>query len=272
MPDDQTPQVRLRLDVLGSSCVVEFAGSCATSLADEAQHAWARCNAERIEAADDSTDVVRVLCDDDPEVVRAAGGQGMLAATDPAAVMDALSPAVTVQAIGHQAGRLLMFHAGAVAGPDGRTLVLVGPSGAGKTTAIRTLARRWGYVTDETVAVDDDGVVTAYPKPLSVLDDGSHYKRQVSADDLDLRRPPETCTLHRVVMLERDGSETPWLEPVATLHALARLAPETSYLARLERPLHRLAETLAGCGGLSVLHYAEATDLPDVVSQLLEED
>jgi len=96
--------------------------------------------------------------------------------------------------------------------------------------------------------------------------DGLH-KEQRAVDDL--LPAPDAAHLHRVVRLSRDGSPTPWLEPVDLLPALAALAEETSYLRLMERPLHRLADTLTATGGLQVLHYADGAGLADVVHALL---
>jgi|GEM_PF-1537360 len=66
----------------------------------------------------------------------------------------------------------LLLHAGAVAGPSG-TIALAGAPGAGKSTLTAALVRSGlGYVTDEALAIDPAGGVTAYAKPLS-LDESS---------------------------------------------------------------------------------------------------
>ena len=59
-------------------------------------------------------------------------------------------------AAGH-AGERINLHAGGVADERRRVLALVGPSGTGKTTATLALARRLGYVSDETVSIDPAG-------------------------------------------------------------------------------------------------------------------
>lgn len=257
----------MHLKVLDTALVVEFSGSGAAPFAERAEAAWAWCLTTPGRAVDAH---LKVVIDDDERVLRDARNTGArLTGSDSRRLMDALSPIVTMAAIHHQAGRLLMLHAAGLADSSGRTLVLVAPSGTGKTTAARSLGRRLGYLTDETLALRDDGTIAPYPKPLSVLEAGRPHKSQVSPDAARLVRAPPVCAPAAIVVLDRDGSVEPWLEPVPVLPALARLAPETSFLARLERPLHRLAQTLSDCGGLRVLHYAEADDLLAVADELL---
>ncbi|MGL1701453.1 hypothetical protein ACSTH3_00245, partial [Vibrio parahaemolyticus] len=47
-------------------------------------------------------------------------------------------------------------------------LALVGPSGAGKTTAVRVLGGHFAYVSDETIGIARDLTVADYRKPLSI--------------------------------------------------------------------------------------------------------
>jgi hypothetical protein len=70
------------------------------------------------------------------------------------------------------ATRLLLHAAGATR--DGVTVVLAAPMENGKTTTVTGLVRSgFGYLTDETVAIDPETLmVTAYPKALT-LDQGS---------------------------------------------------------------------------------------------------
>ena len=83
---------------------------------------------------------------------------------------------VTLQLIAASSG-LLMWHAAGISLNDGRVLGLVGASGMGKSTAVAHLTRRtWGYVTDETLGVDPDGRVWAYPKPLALIRPGASDK------------------------------------------------------------------------------------------------
>src|ERR671912_297894 len=69
-------------------------------------------------------------------------------------VLHHLSPAVTTHALVARAGQLMMLHAAALADPrTGATAVLVAASGTGKTTASRTLGKRFIYLSDETAAI-----------------------------------------------------------------------------------------------------------------------
>lgn len=247
---------------------VKVSGSSRPALVQEIRRVWSWC------LLPDSTSpdvTVEVLVDPDPDAQQQARADGALAAADVAEAMHGLSPHVTLAAIEQQAGRLMMLHACGLADPGtGRTVALVAPSGTGKTTAARRLGRTLGYVTDETVAVRADGTIAPYPKPLSVRhESGSWIKDQVSLDDLGLLPTPDSCTLAGLAMLIRDGSSQAWLEPVSVVHGLALLAPETSYLARVPQPLHRLAELVEASGGLHLIHYQDSEQLAPLVTSLL---
>lgn len=159
-----------------------------------------------------------------------------------------LTSQLTLAGIEHAAGTALMFHAAGVALPDGRVIALVGESGAGKTTATRALCRvdgptHYGYVTDETVAVDPDFRVRPFAKPLALCEVDGEVKMQRGPDDLGLAHAPECLTLAAIVLLRRDVDH----EGLARLVSLSRLdlvdalVPHTSALTRLPDPVHRLA-------------------------------
>ncbi len=217
--------------------------------------------------------VVEALLDSDPAAVDAARRRGALASSDPVTVLEALSPAVTMAAITRMQDSLLMLHAAALADPaTGATALLVGASGAGKTTAAGILGRQLGYLSDETAGLRADHSVVPYPKPLSVRRDQTAPKEQVAPGALGLVHPPAACHVAGLLLLQRD----PHLEGAAVseevpiLHALVELAVQSSYLASHPRPLHRLAAVVRAAGGAHRVRYREAEDLVPVVHHLLE--
>ncbi|GAA1945873.1 hypothetical protein GCM10009798_01060 [Nocardioides panacihumi] len=182
-----------------------------------------------------------------------------------------LSSALTLGVIERQAGRLWMLHAAALADPaSGATVVLVAPSGTGKSTAARTLARRWGYVTDETAGIAADGRVVPHPKPLSIVRPTTTVKAQVSPADAGLVRPEAAPWLAGIAIIERDGASPVATTPVRTAVALARLGEQTSYVARMERPLSFMASLIERAGGVRLARYREAAELEPLVAELME--
>jgi hypothetical protein len=183
----------------------------------------------------------------------------------------AVASRVTLAALDATAGRRVNLHAGAVADDRGRTLVVVGPSGSGKTTAVRQLARRLGYLSDETTSVDADLTVHPHPKPLSVITDRDAplVKHSLSPDELDLLRPPRSARLHRLVLLHRGDADL-GLVPLAPARAIAEVVAQSSSLVRLEHPVRRLADTIDACGGAWALHYRELADWLDDLVDLLD--
>lgn len=183
----------------------------------------------------------------------------------------AVSRALTFASIIRRTGQCLMLHAAGVATPDGATVALVAASGTGKTTAASRLGRRLGYVTDETVAVEDGLRVRAYPKPLSVVIDPSdpHGKSEHSPDELGLLPAPDDLRLVATVVLERtEEVEAPVLEPFALVDAATLVLPQTSALPSLDRPLARLAEVLVAGHGPWRLRYREIDDCAETVAEL----
>ncbi|WP_018157179.1 ATP-binding protein [Demetria terragena] len=184
-----------------------------------------------------------------------------------------LSTAVTVAALTHQAGRLLMLHAAGLSDPaTGKTIALVAPSGTGKTTAARTLGADWGYVSDETVAIDPaDLTVLPHQKPLSIGAKGS-IKEQAGPAELGLEKLTQTPTLARIVMLVRDPDHEgpPRIDPLPLAQALGRLVSEVSYLSRWESPIVMMSSVIDKTGGVLLLTYSDAKDLRDLPEVLLE--
>lgn len=188
---------------------------------------------------------------------------------DTAHLLAELSPQVTLAAIEARRGQLWMLHAAGLALDDGRVVALVGPSGRGKTTASRALGEVFGYVSDETVAVDADGRVWPYRKPLSIVSD--HHKLQLPPSELGLRPlPAADLRLAGIVLLDRraDAEATPVIEQVPLADALEDLVTQSSYLSAMPAPLRTIAATVDAVGGVHRVIYREADSLIPVLEQL----
>jgi hypothetical protein len=78
----------------------------------------------------------------------------------------------------------VFVHAGAV-GHDGRAILLPGRSFSGKTTLVAALVRAGAsYYSDEFAVLDEDGLLHAYPKPLSMRAEGARWGEESHAADL----------------------------------------------------------------------------------------
>lgn len=187
-------------------------------------------------------------------------------------VLSSLSQSVTLAAIEAAHGRVWMLHAAGLAGASGDVVVLVGPSGRGKTTASRTLGRTFSYVSDETVAIDESGGVRPYRKPLSVIEDPAKPKRQIAPSSAELVPLPDApLRVAAIALLDRRPEHVgaPLVEGVELADALAELVGQSSFLSRTESPLRLIAALVAAVGGVRRLVYREAGDLVPVIDQLL---
>lgn len=265
---------RLRHEVtlvaLGVRLVVRAHGSLAYVVADAVERTWSRCVAGAAGGREALS--VDVLVDSDELIARWAAGRGWVAATSLDVLMHDLSPSITGRAVEHLAGRALMVRAAVLADPlSGAAAVLVGPPGVGRSTAAARLGAALGYVTDEVVAVAEDGALVPFPKPLSLPRDDGHVTAQVSPDDLGLLEAPPSPRLAAVAVLDRrpDAPAVPTLEPVELPEAVATLAGHARFLDILDRPEARLHALLAGVGGATRLSYRDDADLLPAVRSLL---
>jgi hypothetical protein len=240
----------LWLDVLGVTAKVTLHDP---DLGREVSRAWSAC---LLEPATDGAVAFEIA-----ESMDASLG------ADLPARLELVTQSLTVSAIEHLAGERLMLHACAVADETSqRCVIFVGPSGMGKTTVATTLGQQWNYVTDECVSVNEDGLVTPFPKPLSVVQDPGPTKAQVSPCDLGLEPARSASTPVGLLLLHRDRTRAaPAVEEVSTVKAVALLAEHSSYLASLAKPLSHLARLVHAAGGLRVVRYAEAADLAPLV-------
>ncbi len=189
--------------------------------------------------------------------------------------LSSLSQTVTFAALKARRGQLWMLHAAGLADDGGRVVALVGPSGQGKTTASRTLAASYGYVSDETVGIAPDGTVFPYRKPLSVIEGSSHgVKAQRPPSELGLRPLPEApLRLAALVLLDRraDGPDVAVVEECDLGDALPELIAQTSYVADLTDPLRTIASHVGATGGVRRVVYREAHTLRDALAPLFSD-
>ncbi|MFC6694901.1 ATP-binding protein [Nocardioides daphniae] len=256
------------LRVMGVVVHLRATGGRAAELRADLVRAWERCLEETSEAP---AATVEICLDDDPDLVVRARARGAVAGTDLFLVMDEVSSSLTQTTLEQVVGTRWLLHACALADTTtGRTVVLVAPSGTGKTTASRTLGQSLGYLTDETAVIALDGSIVPFAKPLSLLVDGKRPKRQVSPAEAGLVVAPPDCTVVAVALLQRESEPTEVrVEDVPMVEGLSILAEQTSSLHLLDRPLHTVANLLNERGGLRRLVYSEAVDLVPVVSSWL---
>lgn len=185
--------------------------------------------------------------------------------------MERLTIDVTLAALAARRGEALMFHAAGVATDDGRVVAFVGPSGRGKTTLSRALGAQFGYVSDETIAVEHDLSIQPYRKPLSIVRDGQP-KQQISPEEAGLRPLPSApLRFAALTLLERDPEMgEPRVESVALSDALPELVAQMSYLSEFPQPLQSMARMIDAVGGVRRLRYSEASSVPPTLIQVLD--
>ncbi|MFV0633671.1 hypothetical protein [Demequina sp.] len=269
MPDVVKEDHLKDLWAFGVSVRVVCHGDTPWALAMAVDVAWKRLLAAT--PHDEPEVVVPLAVIEDPEAAAAARAEGWLVYATIENAMHFLSSAVTVRAIDARAGRMLMLHAAGLADADGNVVAFVAPSGTGKTTLARTLGQHYGYVTDETLAVQFDGSVVPYPKPLSLITDPSkRIKTQAPAEDFELVKVPDHLRLARIVLLDRgeDAPPVPSVTRMPLLLGLTSLAEQTSYLPRLPRMLHTLAELVENAGGIWKVSYRQVEQLAPLVPLL----
>ena len=235
--------------VLGRRVRIQITGAGADALADAFAGAWAHLLVD----ADSGADVGLTV------------GASTAGADSIAVALAEASALITRALIDLNTGRALLFHAGAALGPDGRAILLVGPSGAGKTTAITRLAGPHGYLTDETAMVAADGVVLPYPKPLSV-DRGGSAKAQLAPAELGLSVADDPHEVARVIVLDRKpgGPGQPRSRRLDLVESLQALVPQLSSLHLHPSPLRAIADLIRRVGGIELLEYPDARDLDPV--------
>jgi hypothetical protein len=260
---------RISLELIGNRVDVVASGSGAAVVARAIESAWDRCLAAPATPVPAAA-VLEVVLDDDFRVLAAARERHSLSDHLLLPLMSRLSSALTLKAIELQHGRMLLLHACALADPHtGNAVVLIAPSGTGKTTAAIALGKQLGYLTDETAAIGVDDVVFPYPKPLSVIVKEAAPKHQISASALGLMHAPDRSRVTGMALLQRvDTEQAPRTQVVPTLEALAAVAAQSSAIQLLPRPLHLLAELFGRIGGVRRITYHEIGDAAPLIRKL----
>lgn len=190
------------------------------------------------------------------------------------AAHERLTVEVTLRMLEQLAGELHLFHAAALGEPQSHhAMILIGPSGRGKTTAAKFLGQHFTYLSDETAVVQHDGTVRPYPKPLSVITAFEQPKQQIDPAKIGLQTVAVTdfsYSLHHVILLDRqpERTATPVLERVHLADALLEIVQQTSGLLRSENGAVNLIELLQRCGGALRLSYRDVEDTLPLLQQL----
>ncbi len=178
--------------------------------------------------------------------------------------------------------RHLAFHAGVVTLGD-RVVAFPAQSGTGKSTmTVACTKLGLGYVSDEALALDDDGRVLPYPRPLGLVGPVRASLRSQGSVDVvgETLVPPDALgavavdarpAVAAVVVLDRRATGAPSLEPLPRA-AIVTVMLQMSFNGWKDpaRAL-RQASALAAAATSFRLSYSEAVDAAPLVAGLLHD-
>jgi hypothetical protein len=176
----------------------------------------------------------------------------------PSACLNHLLVEIEMRALESYAGHHLLVHAGAVM-IGGGVVLLVGETGAGKTTLVCELARRgMPLLSDEQVAFAPGVGVQGLARSLRVKDGLGGVTRvpipEVADSVVCGWRP-----LRAICLLDRAYQHEAHLSPAHPGEVALSVGRNSSYLYELTHPAGALAALVTGVPGF-VLRYREASD------------
>lgn len=168
---------------------------------------------------------------------------------------------------------------GGCAAIDGRAFAVVGHSHAGKSTLTTALTRAgWGFIADEVVAVDSDGIVHPFHRPIGLRRGGAeHLGFEIPDGPYDSVYPYRvgakgTLTgptpLTSIKFLQRSDALAPATRRVPPAEALYELATQTLGASTLERKTFKRLEMLVRTTPTYELRYAHVADGASAVGQV----
>jgi hypothetical protein len=174
----------------------------------------------------------------------------------PERVWEVPSPAAARLVIGElelwiaEHARDRIFVHAAVVAIDGRAIVLPGRSLAGKTTLCAALlAAGAEYLSDEYAALDRDGLVHPYPRPLALREDDE--RRYVTARALGARTVDGPLPVGLVATVRHDPGAPPSMTAVSPAAGVLDLLDNT--VAGRSRPVEALDALGAAVAGAVVM-------------------
>jgi hypothetical protein len=186
----------------------------------------------------------------DGQLIVTAQGQPVGATEDPDLALGMLDAQIRAQ-VALLAPDHIFVHAGVV-GVAGRAVVLPGFTFAGKTTLTRALLKAGAaYYSDEFAAIDANGLVHPYPRPLSIRRrDGSGRSTETSPASLGARtgRAPVRIGLVAITSYRPGATVNP--QPLAPGAALLAMLGHT--IPARTRPQQSIASLKAALQGATV--------------------
>ncbi|MEO0024129.1 MAG: hypothetical protein RL196_570 [Actinomycetota bacterium] len=254
---NESQENELRVRALGSIFVIDTERFNSEDKA-RIRTIYSRCLAEP-NLADDSA--IRIVPKFDFELYQDVS----LGQTGVDVVLAEIVTGITLSALEHTDTELFLVHSAVLEGANsGEAVAFVAPSGVGKTTLAATLGASFGYVSDETLAVNImSGQIVSYQKPLSQIVAGAPTKKQVGPDELGLLKPSDSLRLGRVYYLDRrdDAPDEPHVAALPWQEAIELLVPQVSYLTRRKEPLKDLMTFIKWAGGIQKVAYNSSESL-----------